>query len=92
MKIVITCIILVLTSCMGQPYYFYSPSTHQRHGIVGFVKVNNKIFPVTHICDGLLIKKDAVYIGHGEFIEKDSFNAALWPVSFTEKNQSIQGQ
>lgn len=75
-------IILVLTlgSCGSRPYYFYSPSTHQRHGLVGFVKVNNKkVFPVTHICDGYLIKADAVCLGRGEFIEKDTFNAALWP-------------
>lgn len=73
-------ILLTLASCLGQPHYFYSPSTHQRHGIVGYVKVNNKkVFPVTHICDGYLIKADAVYMGQGEFLEKDTFNAALWP-------------
>lgn len=78
----IVCIILLLTLELGclSTHYFYSPSTHRRHGIIGYVKVNNKkVFPVTHICDGYLIKADAVYMGKGEFLEKDTFNAALWP-------------
>lgn len=78
------CLLLISLNCLGcalptKQFFYYSPSTYKQKGLEGFCKINNKIFPATHVLEGRLIRKDAVFLGCGEYLEQDLLNQAIWP-------------
>lgn len=77
-------LLIVSINCLGcalptKQFFYYSPSTYKQKGLEGFCKINNKVFPATHVLEGRLIRKDAVFLGCGEYLEQDSLNQAIWP-------------